>query len=59
MKEYNPQGGSIPHTLLPRVADDRRLPWAIESTTPMGLSTPWTVITEQIHHGWMRHHRLS
>ena len=37
MKEYNPQGGSIPHTLLPRVASYRRQPRAIESTTPRGL----------------------
>ena len=59
MKEYNPQGGSIPHTLLPRVASYRRQPRAIESTTPVGLSTPSTVITEQIYHGRMRHHRLS
>ena len=37
MKEYNPQGGSLPHSLLPRVASYRRQPRAIESTTPMGL----------------------
>ena len=37
MKEYNPQGGSLPHSLLPGVASYRRQPWAIESTTPMGL----------------------
>ena len=58
MKEYNPQGGSLPHSLLPRVASYRRQPRAIESTTPVGLSTPSTVITEQIHHGRMRHHHL-
>ena len=39
MKEYNPQGGSLPHSLLPRIASYRRQPWAIESTTPMGLRT--------------------
>ena len=38
MKEYNPQGGSLPHSLLPRVASYRRQPWAIESTTPVGLA---------------------
>ena len=59
MKEYNPQGGSIPHTLLPGVASYRRQPRAIESTTPVGLSTPSTVITEQIYDGWMRHRHLS
>ena len=37
MKEYNPQGGSLPHSLLPGVASYRRQPRAIESTTPMGL----------------------
>ena len=37
MKEYNPQGGSLPYSLLPRVASYRRQPRAIESTTPMGL----------------------
>ena len=37
MKEYNPQGGSIPHTLLPGVASYRRQPRAIKSITPMGL----------------------
>ena len=51
MKEYNPQGGRLPHSLLPGVASYRRQPRAIESTTPVGLSTPWTVITEQTHHG--------
>ena len=44
MKEYNPQGGSLP--LLPRVASYRRQPRAIESTTPMGLSTPLAFATE-------------
>ena len=51
MKEYTPQGGSLPHSLLPRVASYRRQPRAIESTTPVGLSTPLAVITEQIYHG--------
>ena len=51
MKEYNPQGGRLPHSLFPEVASYRRQPRAIESTTPVGLSTPSTVITEQIHHG--------
>ena len=50
MKEYNPQGGSLPHLLLPGVASYRQQPRAIESTTPVGLSTPWAVITEQIYH---------
>ena len=36
-KKYNPQGGSIPHTLLPRLASYRRQPWADKSTTPMVL----------------------
>ena len=36
-RKYNPQGGSIPPTLLPGVASYRRQPRAIESTTPMGL----------------------
>ena len=35
-KKYNPQGGSIPHSLLPGVASYRRQHRAIESTTPMG-----------------------
>ena len=51
MKEYNPQGGRLPHSLLPGVASYRRQPRAIESTTPVGLSTPLAVITEQIYHG--------
>ena len=51
MKEYNPQGGSLPHSLLPGVASYRRQPRAIENTTPVGLSTPSTVITEQIYDG--------
>ena len=38
MKEYNPQGGRLPHSLLPGVASYRRQPRAIESTTPVGLS---------------------
>ena len=38
MKEYNPQGGSLPHSLLPGVASYRRQPRAIESTTPVGLA---------------------
>ena len=37
MKEYNPQGGSLSHSLLPGVASYRRQPRAIESTTPVGL----------------------
>ncbi|EGV29297.1 hypothetical protein HMPREF9431_02049 [Segatella oulorum F0390] len=36
-KKYNPQGGSISPTSLPRIASYRRQPWAIESITPMGL----------------------
>ena len=36
-RKYNPQGGSIPPTSLPRVASYRRQPRAIKSTTPMGL----------------------
>ena len=38
MKEYNPQGGSLPHSLLPGVASYRQQPRAIESTTPVGLA---------------------
>ena len=49
MKEYNPQGGSIPHTLLPRVASYRRQPRAIESTTPMGLPYHYPFITTPSH----------
>ena len=45
MKEYNPQGGSLPHSLLPRVASYRRQPRAIESTTPMGLPYYYPLIT--------------
>ena len=46
MKEYNPQGGRLPHSLLPGVASYRRQPRAIESTTPVGLSTPLVFATE-------------
>ena len=46
MKEYNPQGGSLPHSLFPGVASYRRQPRAIESTTPMGLSIPLAFATE-------------
>ena len=49
MKEYNPQGGSLPHSLLPRVASYRRQPWAIESTTPMGLPYHHPLITTPQH----------
>ena len=45
-RKYNPQGGSIPHTSFPGVASYRRQPWAIESTTPVGLSTPLAFATE-------------
>ena len=45
MKEYNPQGGSIPHSLLPGVASYRRQPRAIECTTPMGLPYHHPLIT--------------
>ncbi len=44
-RRYNPQGGSIPHTSLPRVASYRRQPRAIESTTPMGLHRHQPLIT--------------
>ena len=44
MKEYNPQGGSLPHSLLPGVASYRRQPRAIESTTPVGLRAAWPFI---------------
>ena len=46
MKEYNPQGGRLPHSLLPGVASYRRQPRAIESTTPVGLSTAWPFIAK-------------
>ena len=49
MKEYNPQGGSLPHSLLPRVASYRRQPWAIESTTPMGLVVSPSAIAPPSH----------
>ena len=44
-RKYNPQGGSIPHTSLPRIASYRRQPWAIESITPMGLHRHQPFIT--------------
>ena len=43
-RKYNPQGGSIPPTSLPRVASYRRQPRAIESITPVGLSTPLAIV---------------
>ena len=46
MKEYNPQGGRLPHSLFPGVASYRRQPRAIESTTPVGLSTALAFATE-------------
>ena len=49
MKEYNPQGGSLPHSLLPRVASYRRQPRAIESTTPMGLPYYYPLIIMPPH----------
>ena len=49
MKEYNPQGGSLPHSLLPGVASYRRQPWAIESTTPMGLPYYYPLIIMPPH----------
>ena len=45
MKEYNPQGGRLPHSLLPGVASYRRQPRAIESTTPVGLPYHQPLIT--------------
>ena len=45
MKEYNPQGGRLPHSLLPGVASYRRQPRAIESTTPVGLHRHQPFIT--------------
>ena len=45
MKEYNPQGGSLSHSLLPGVASYRRQPRAIKSTTPMGLPYHHPLIT--------------
>ena len=49
MKEYNPQGGSLPHLLFPGVASYRRQPRAIESTTPMGLPHHQPLITTLQH----------
>ena len=49
MKEYNPQGGSLPHLLLPGVASYRRQPRAIESTTPMGLPYYYPLIIMPPH----------
>ena len=49
MKEYNPQGGSLPHSLLPGVASYRRQPWAIESTTPMELPYYYPLIIMPPH----------
>ena len=37
LKESTTPKGVAFHTSLPRVASYRRQPWAIESTTPMGL----------------------
>ena len=45
-RKYTPQGGSISHISLPGVASYRRQPRAIESTTPVGLSTPLAFATE-------------
>ena len=45
-RKYNPQGGRIPHASLPGVASYRWQPRAIESTTPVGLSTPLAFATE-------------
>ena len=45
MKEYNPQGGSLPYSLLPGVASYHRQPRAIESTTPVGLPYRYPLIT--------------
>ena len=67
-RKYNPQGGRIPHISLPRVASYRRQPWAIESTTPMGLPyhCPFMTITTTgmritlrwscAHHGHLSSH---
>ena len=44
-RKYNPQGGSIPPTSLPRVASYRRQPRALESITPMGLPYHHPLIT--------------
>ena len=48
-RKYNPQGGSIPRISLPRVASYRRQPWAIKSTTPMGLRRHQPLITAPQH----------
>ena len=58
MKEYNPQGGSLPHSLLPGVASCRRQPRAIESTTPMGLPYYYPLITT-LQCGISSHHPMG
>ena len=54
-RKYNPQGGSIPPTSLPRVASYRRQPRAIESTTPMGLRHHSPLLS---HHNVERDHTI-
>ena len=58
MKEYNPQGGSLPLSLLPGVASCRRQPRAIESTTPMGLPYYYPLITT-LQCGISSHHPMG
>ena len=58
-RKYNPQGGSIPPTLLPGVASYRRQPRAIESTTPMGLRAAWPSIAKRQHKDSVQHGHLS
>ena len=55
-----PKGVASTLHLPPRVADDRRLPWAIKSTTPMGLPYHHPLITapqrgDGAHHGIYHH----
>ena len=54
-RKYNPQGGSIPSTLLPGVASYRRQPRAIESTTPVGLPHHQPLITAPQREDGTRH----
>ena len=47
-RKYNPQGGSIPPTSLPRVASYRRQPRAIESKPRCGSFSPITSTPKQM-----------
>ena len=56
---------SVLYFCQPRVADDRRLPWAIKSTSPTGLISPTSIYTRgfndkcapAVRHGRAHRHR--